>query len=51
MKEMEQAATVQDGLPQTVDCRSSDYVTAFHPDGLIILPCLTFAFKEMDAML
>jgi len=51
MKEMEQAATILGGSPQTVDCHNSDYVTAFHPDGRIILPCSTFTLKEMDVML
>ena len=51
MKEIEQAATVLDGSLQTVDCRNSDYVTAFHPYGRIILLCSTFMLKEMDVML
>ena len=46
MKEIEQAATVLGGSPQTVDRSKSDFVTAFHPDGRIILPCSTFALKE-----
>jgi len=50
MKEIEQAATVLGGSPQTVDCRTSDYVTAFHTDGRIILPCLTFRLEEMDVI-
>ena len=47
MKEIEQAETVLGGSSQTVDCLNSDYVTAFHPDGRIILPCSTFTLKEM----
>ena len=46
MKEMEQAATVLGRSPQTVHRRNSDFVTAFHPDGRIILLCLTFALKK-----
>ena len=46
LKEIEQAATVLGGSAQTVDCRNSDYVTAFHPDSRIILPCSTFALKK-----
>ena len=30
MEEIEQAATVLGGSPQTVDRRNSDFVTAFH---------------------
>jgi len=50
MKEIKQAATVLGGSLQTVDCSKSDYVTAFHPDGRIILPCSTFTLKEMDVI-
>ena len=50
MKEIEQAATVLGGSPQTVDRRNSDYVTAFHPDGRSILPCSTLRLKEMDVI-
>ena len=47
MKEIEQAATVLGGSPQTVNYRNSDHViTAFHPDGRIILPCSTFGLKK-----
>ena len=46
MKEIEQAATVLGGSPQTVDGRNCDFVTAFHPDGRVILPCSTFALKK-----
>ena len=46
MKEIEQAATVLGESPQTVDRRNSDFVTAFNPDGRIILPCSTFALKK-----
>ena len=46
MKEIEQAATVLGGSPQTVDRRYSDFVTAFLPDGRIILPGSTFALKK-----
>jgi len=46
MKEIEQAATVLGRSPQTVDRRNSDFVTVFHPDGRITLPCSTFALKK-----
>jgi len=51
MKEIKQAATVLGGSSQTVDCHNSDYVTMFHLDAMIILPCSTFTLKEMDVML
>ena len=34
------------GSPQTVNRHNSDFVTVFHPDGRIILPCSTFALKK-----
>ena len=43
---MQQAATVLGGSPPTVDRRNSDYVTAFHPDGRIILPCSTLYLRN-----
>ena len=48
MKEIQQDATVGllGGSPQTVDRRNSDFVTTFHLDGRIILPCSTPALKK-----
>ena len=37
-------------LPQTVDRHNSDYVTTFHPNGWIILPCSTFTLKAKDVV-
>ena len=50
MTEIEQAPIVLSGSPQTVDCRKSDYVTTFHLDGRIILPCSIFTIKKVDVI-